>query len=460
MKSKLFCISVIACFAIIIGFTGCSKSDSKGNHRDETELIKKFEKAMMEQYYYWASQMRAPQDASSYTPYTYFNALKVSQDRWSWMCDGDTYQASQTGVATSFGFHLKQPINYYKDYGVYISYVDKNSPLAKAGVTRGWRLDKIDGSPVMNYVNNNTFEQELAKSNNNFTFINLDGDEVSLSLTQATFKSNSVIATQIFDHSNYPPLPSSKKVGYINYITFNENLSSEILDALSQMKSAGINELILDLRYNGGGDLNLCSDIASLLVPGSAHGKTFLHIAHNNMQSSNDFYKKFNHTSNSLDLNRLYVITTKNTASASESIINGLSPFLEVITIGETSYGKPNGMYVILYPNNAKTYSEIDYAFYPICFYCLNSDEKADFANGINPTYERADDLYHNFGPEEDLINSALYHIATNSLPPAPIIPTSTKQYSPSYKNIIIKGAEECEGYGKATFKMGLKEFF
>ena len=453
MKSRVFRLFPILFFGVVISLFGCTKNDKPGGDSDDAATVKKFEKAMMEQYYYWSDQMSVPTNASSYTVYTYFDALLVPKDHWSWMCDGAAYAESETGVSTSYGFHFKQPVNYYEDYDVYIAYVDKQSPLGKAGVTRGWRLDAIKGIPIKTYISNGTLKDEIALPSNNFTFTDLDGESVELNLSQASFKSSTVIGTQVYTNANCSLLNPSTKVGYINYVSFNSNLQNEILDALSEMKSAGVNELILDLRYNGGGDLSLCTSVASLLAPAGADGKTFLHIAHNAKQQSEDFYKKIARTANSFNLNRLYVITTGSTASASESIINGLSPYIDVITVGETTYGKPNGMYLILYPNGAKSYTDVDYAFYPICFYCLNANEKADFENGIKPTHTRYDDPYHNFDTSEDLIYSTLYLIANGSMPPAPSKPGDKSTKLPGESNGVIQTPESAPGYGMATLK-------
>lgn len=450
MKTRFFkYVGAVALAAVVVCFAGCSKSHTPEHNDDYSEKVKEFEKVLMQQYYYWADQMRVPSSTKGYDIYTYFDALKVSRDRWSWMTDGRSYEQSETGVSTSFGFHLKQPINYYRDYDVYIAYVDKNSPLGKAGVQRGWQLTKIKSFPIKNYISQGTLNDELKQSANSFTFINLDGEEVEMHLSQSSFQSNSVICTKIFDNSNCADLPVGKKVGYINYISFNSSMENEIINAFSQMKDAGVNEMILDLRYNGGGDLDLCTSVASLLAPASADKKTFLHIAHNENQKKNDYYRYFARTAKSLNLNKIYVITTGGTASASESVINGLTPYIDVCVVGEKTYGKPNGMYVILYPNNAKTYSEIDYAFYPICFYCLNANEKADFENGIAPTYTRYDDLYHDFDDSEDLIYSCLSLIAHGTLPPEP----ASTAMSKGAAGYVLPTPESAPNYGTATLR-------
>lgn len=432
--------------------SGCKKESKKGGE-DSTSAILQFEKNMMEQYYYWASTMRVPSTTNGYDPESYFDAMLVEKDVWSWMCEGEEFAEMETGISTSYGLHLGQPIEYYDDYSIYVQYVSKDSPVGKAGIKRGYQLIKINNIDVNQLLKDDKFYYELEKFSNTFTFKDLTGTEKDYNLTQSQYKEKSVVATAVYNNENFPLLPNGKKVGYINYITFNDNLKEDIITTLSSFKEQNINELILDLRYNNGGDLDLCQEIASLLAPQSADGKTFIQITHNNKISSKDFKFNFQRKSSSLDLDRLIVITGKYTASASESIINGLSTHMDVITIGETTYGKPNGMYVFVYPQNANVLEEVKWAFLPICFYCMNSEGNADFEDGISPIYHRFDDLYHDFGTDEDLIKSALNYIATGNVGVLPEKRDKTSNIGLTTTNKVIKTRKDTFNYGLGYIK-------
>ena len=409
------------------------KSSSSG--KDSTE-VKDYVDLFMKQYYYWADQMPTSTKKDKSVA-DYFGSRLVSRDRWSWMMNGESYINMETGTSTgSYGFHISQPIDYFKDYDVYITYVDKNSPLAKAGVTRGWQLTHIAGTEVMTLIKNETFYEEISKPSNRFTFKDTKGNTVNLDLNQTSFQSNSVTYSQIFTSADCDKLSKSAKVGYILYTTFNASMQNEIISTLSQMKTQGITDLIMDLRYNGGGDINVCTDIASMIAPASADGKTFLTLSHNLGNKDEDKTYSIERTNYSLNLNRLFVITGSGTASASESLINCLSPYMDVQTVGGQTYGKPNGMYVFCYPPKAKGIN-IEYAFLPICFYCKNAEGKADFDNGIIPKQKRYDDLYHDFSAKEDLIGACLTYIGTGSYPVLPVLLT-TKSTSHSGKQIFL----------------------
>lgn len=422
-KSSLPILSAIL-LALSFTVTSCFIFDWDDKEGDEkmdkdSTAVKTFVEQVMKQYYYWADQMPSSVSMKDKSVHDYFTSWLVSKDRWSWMMNGESYNAMETGIATSYGFHIAQPIDYFKDYDVYIAYVDKNSPLAKAGVTRGWQLTKMNGTDVATLIKNDQFYNEIYKPSNSFTFKKTDGTLVDMNLNQASYQSNSVALTKIFTAADCDKLSKSAKVGYILYTSFNNNMKNEIVNTLTQMKSEGITDLILDLRYNGGGDLDMCAEIAGYLAPAAAEGKVFVTLAHNLANKKEDKSYNIKRTANSLNLGRLFILAGKGTASASESMINCLSPYMDVQNVGGQTYGKPNGMYVFLYPQKVKE-KDVDYAFLPICFYCVNSEGKADYDNGITPKNKRYDDLYHDFGGEEDLIKACLTYIATGSYPTLP----------------------------------------
>ena len=419
-RSSLIAVTLVS-ISLAFSLSSCfSDGGGKEEKMDkDSTLVKTYIDQLMKQFYYWADQMPSSSTMKGNSVHQYFQSRLVKKDRWSWMMNGVSYNSMETGISTSYGFHIAQPIEHFKDYDVYIQYVDKNSPLAKAGITRGCQLTHIAGTDVATLINNDHFYDEIGKTSNRFTFKKPDETSVELNLSQTSFQSNSVTLSKVFTAADCDKLSKGDKVGYILYTTFNSNMKNEIVSALTQMKTQGITDFILDLRYNGGGDLDVCTDIAGYLAPASADEKDFVTLSHNLANKKEDKSYSIKRTANSLDLSRLYIITGARTASASESMINCLSPYMEVITVGGQTYGKPNGMYVFLYPQKAKA-KDIDYAILPICFYCMNSEGKADYDNGITPKNKRYDDLYHDFSGEEDLIKACLVHIATGTYPELP----------------------------------------
>lgn len=445
--------------SVIAGtMASCEKSSTKSeNTSTDLSKVKTYLYSIMSSIYYWSSSIPSV-NANNYDDiYKYFDALLVSNDRWSWMMDAAEYNSMQTGTYTIYGGRFLQPYEYYGDYGIYMGLVYDNSPLAAQGVTRGWQLTKLNNTDVMTLVNAKTFNSTLDKSPLTFTFKDLNGVEHTFTTSKAVVQTKSVPKTAIYTSADYPSLPSAAKVGYMLYTSFTASLEGEVTTAIKDFKSAGITDLIVDLRYNGGGDLSVCKDFAGLLVPAAGDGKTFLQLKHNSKYSSYDNNSgsvyKFSRGSNSLDLNRIFFITGSGTASASESLMNGLKPFITVKQVGDTTYGKPNGMYVYTYPDNSAGTSSLEYVFLPICFYCVNSEGGGFFDNGIVPDNYRYDDLYHDFGVKEDLISACLTYIATGSYPAKP----SKSSYASATKALSggnrIARPEDSSGYGFAIAK-------
>lgn len=401
----------------------------------------------MKEIYYWNATMNSETPIDNIDVFKYFDNLLVGKDRWSWMETGSDYNASETGVYTTYGANLGQPIEYYNDYDLKIRYVYDGSPFAKAGITRGWTLKAINGTDVMTLIKNDTFYSTYNNPNNSFTFTDLEGNTVTKDITATQINTRSVITSKVFTNADYSSLPHS--VGYMLYNTFNENMTSDISDAMSKFSAAGIKDLILDLRYNGGGNSKACDFLAGYIAPKSSDGKILVKREHNSKYSNWDDKKEstsyISRKTDALNLNRLYVISGKGTASASEIIINGLAPFMEIIQVGDTTYGKPNGMYVFAYPE--KNYTNADYIFLPICFYSVNSLGKGNYEDGIIPTNYRPDDLYHNFGTTEDLIKGCLYHITFGKFPD---LPTKSKA-TDNGKKYRINMEEQSRNYGRYT---------
>ena len=234
---------------------------------------------------------------------------------------------------------------------------------------------------------------------------------------------------------------NSNKIGYLMYNQFVGNKTSLINDSFGKFKNEGITDLIIDLRYNGGGSVATCTAIASMIT-GQFKGKVFSKQNWNsklteywndkNPESLNDLFDdKFDDSKqiNSLNLEKVYIITTSESASSSELLINGLKPYINVIHIGELTSGKNVGSITVYdYIDNDGTKNPYHkYAMQPIVLKMANSDGFDDYTDGLIPDIEQEEDLF-NLGtlgdPEEVLIS-----IAIN------LITGSTKK---SYKKVKI----------------------
>jgi hypothetical protein len=217
-----------------------------------------------------------------------------------------------------------------------------------------------------------------------------------------------------------------KKVGYIVFNQFFGSPSrTELQNAFSYFTGEGINELVVDLRYNPGGSTDTQDLLANLIAPASASNKVMYKYVFNSSLQKGNFplfkkktgadnasFSEANNTQNfsitgSLNLSRVFFIVTGSSASASELLINNLKPFMDVKLIGDTTYGKPVGFFPV---------NVFDYAIYPISFKTVNSAGNADYYNGFAPDKVAPDGINKNWGDvTEPSLASALKYITTGS---------------------------------------------
>ena len=311
---------------------------------------------------------------------------------------------------------------------LYVSFVEPNSPASDAGVTRGMQLTHVNGALLTELTNEQIadanqaiFSPELGTSATfQFTPPAL-GDAVTHSLTAANVTVSAVLKHSILN-------TSSGDVGYLAFNTFNTfTAESQLKAAFDDFAANAIDDLVIDLRYNGGGYLYIAAQLAYLVAGDSnTAGETFSVLQYNDKRASdNVVYGFVSNTQNtggpsepltSVNLNRVYVITTNDTCSASESFINGLRGIdIEVIQIGGTTCGKPHGF-------NAQTNCGTRY--FSIDFETVNGQGFGEFIDGFEPVASggdpltnkvngcnASDDLAYELGnSNEQMLSTALHH--------------------------------------------------
>lgn len=454
---KLLLPLLLMFFIVMAISTSCKKEVVPDTEeQDILAPIKKFAYNIMTDYYYWYKNVPKNIDPKPIkTVSAYFDTLMDPIDRWSWMMTGQEYLSNESGEVKTYGISIGQPKNkydsYYDDYSVRVRYVHPNSPMSENNIKRGYELTHLNNVPVMTLVNNGTFDKTYAQESNSFTFKNHNGKDTTFQATARIVNTRSALKTAVYGPSDYPNLPYN--VGYFHYLSFKAGMKSDFSNAIATFKNAGIKELILDLRYNGGGDGEATQWLANYLAPPSADKKLLARREHNDRYRSWDSDKKTQtiiaRSDSSLNLTRLFILTTKGSASASEVILNGLDPLMDVVQVGLTTYGKPNGMYVLPYPD--KDYETPQFVFLPICFFSVNSIGYGHYVNGIIPDYYRPDDLYHDFGLEDDWVKAIMQYITIGSFPDLPPKASNTFSLSPTNK---IDLPEDSKNYGVYKVKL------
>lgn len=388
------------------------------------------------------------------TPNALFESLlyrKGTVDRFSWFINDYVEQQRKfQGVSTTFGFRPKLvKVENTNNIILYIQHVSKNSPADKAGFKRGDIINGINGE-TMNVNNYKSVLQGYYAQTAEFSFVNKDGTTLKekKTITRSVVADNPVYLSKIFENIG------GKKVGYLVYNGFRSSYNDELNAEFAKFKAEKIQELILDFRINGGGSVKTCGYLASMIHE-EAKTSIFAELRFNNKRSKqNDIYNFSNNleifdTNNTVsgtqtinrlsNLSKIYVLTSNNTASASEMIINGLRPFITVKTVGTTTYGKnvgsitlydsPNSLYTN--PNTANTSHKK--ALQPIVFQIYNKNGKSDYVQGFKPTIKVEEHKFWNailpFGDKNEvLLKAALDDIRGTSSPSARFPVTNTAE--------------------------------
>jgi carboxyl-terminal processing protease len=358
---------------------------------------------IMNQWYYWYDYMPSVTRSNYKDPYTLLEAMRYKElDRWSFVADYDEFTAEMMGTLIGHGFRIGLDDNSLAR----IAMIYKNSQLYSEGVRRGWIVKKINGveiAPMLiahdEVAYNNVIGTGTEEITNTFLFQKPDGTEVTIVSTKSSFTPNSVILYDTLDLS-------SGKTGHLVFESFIEPSEAELQTAFSFFKANNVKDLILDLRYNSGGYLTIAQQLASYIAGNGLTGYIFAQLQHNDKMVAKDFSYPFITTSYPLSLPKLIVITTRVTASASETVMNGLIPYINVIVIGDTTNGKPTGV---------NWFScEKKYVFAPITIKVVNSLNQGDFFDGIYPDKTVSDDIAHDFTDrQEKCLKEAIHYLET-----------------------------------------------
>jgi C-terminal processing protease CtpA/Prc len=336
-------------------------------------------------------------------PKDLFDALRVSPtiDRFSWMVDDYvTLEQSLQGTSKNNGveFGLSYKPNSTTEVFGYVKYIIPGSDAATKDIRRGEMFTAVNGTQltVSNYESllfgtNDSYTLNMADYNG--TTINSNGKTVTL--TKTTLTENPILIKNVIT-------VGAKKIGYLMYNGFFADFDLQLNTAFGDFKAQGITDLVLDLRYNSGGSVRTATYLASMIT-GQFTGKVFAKQQWNSKINAyyekedpnglrNFFTDKIGSTPiNSVNMSKVYILTTKSSASASELVINGLKPHIDVIQIGDLTTGKNVGS-VTLYDSPDFTAKNRNakhkYAMQPIVLKIVNSDDFGDYFNGLTPTHE------------------------------------------------------------------------
>jgi C-terminal processing protease CtpA/Prc len=417
----------ICLLALILVFSSCKKSDVEDPNiiRIETDLeIIDFIWKGLNQYYYWQESVVNLSDSkkeseSDYAyflsqnpnPENFFNSLLHPDDNFSWIVDDyveleNMLQGIDISDGMEFGLYVE--CNDQNIFG-FVRYVQKDSDAESKGVKRGMVFSNINGTRLSrdNYrdllFNNNDSSYTIRFSeisyNQNNQCANIIPGQEDLTLIKSRIVKNPIHISKIIENEG-------QKIGYLMYNQFlgvveseGKDYNSELNDAFSNFLSNGINDLVIDLRYNPGGRISTSINLASMIT-GQFNNQVFAKERWNSKLMNywdenspesllNRFTNKLGNNQSifSLNLDRVFVLTSARTASASELLINGLDPYIDVVHIGDFTVGKNQGSITVYdYINDSRDKNPNHmYAMQPIVLKIGNVAGYTDFPDGLEP---------------------------------------------------------------------------
>jgi carboxyl-terminal processing protease len=372
-------------------------------------------RSFLDDQYFWYANLAAP-DESATSMDAYFQSLLYRPT--------DHYSFTQPSVAFNQIFTDGRRIGYgyttvWADAAhtiMRVRNVEPRSPVAQAGLARGDIIVSIDGYTPQAIAGGQAGPVTQAGIDRTFVVRNAAGAQRVLRVQSADYPLTPVVDVATFDAMRGG---APVKVGYLAYTQFVQYSSFDLYNAFVQFAAAGAGELILDLRYNGGGSVAVSRDLASMIGGDRTSNLLYAYLRFNDKNRGMNTSVAFNNTVPGgtafpmpAGMPRLIVIGSGSTASASELIINGLRPFIPVVLVGETTYGKPYGF--IPRDNCGTIYNAVQ-------FTTVNSLNQGNYDTGFTPDCAVADDLDHQLGdPAEARIHAALGYIETGRCPAAP----------------------------------------
>jgi C-terminal processing protease CtpA/Prc len=427
---KKYILYILSGTLLLLLVSGCKKDPVEDPGEDpvvvpaETIAINQWIYDNMSQYYFWNTQLPTGIDnTKEIDPEAYFYKLVYkTKDYWSYITDDYASLASElNGDPVTMGYYPAFYLVGSNNVMIVVCYVYPGSPAAEAGLERGDLILSIDNMllDTTNYYTQYSgakYTVQLGEITNNT--LGFTGE--SLSMTARVVSTDPAVHHEVLDIEGH-------KIGYLSYVEFiageNDAFLLELDNIFNEFKTAAISDLIVDLRYNPGGEIDAALHLGSEIAPSAvaASQSIMVNLLYNNdlqayLQNNNyDSYLhyKFKVTPANINMTRVYFLTTSRSASASELLITGLDPYMQVVQIGEPTYGKYVGSWVMADDNE-------EWAMMPIVMKYSNISGYTDFIDGVPPDHDIEDDLVDAvpFGdPTDPMIAKAIELATGKSIP-------------------------------------------
>jgi|GEM_PF-213826 len=378
--------------------------------------IERFITVAMRDRYFWRDMVDTQALAASPAPTDpseLLERLKYSaRDRWSFILKAEEREDFNQGAYQGLGCVMSW---LERDEGTTLLLTDvyEKSPAWKAGLRRGDKVLGIgshDQAAIINLWKEGSFWREfhtLRMTTQVYVVEKRDGERRSVEITPGRVDIPALpvltaAGVEGFVLGYFDVGDRQRRVGYFRLTTFREKAFSALDRIFDHLRRDGAAELVIDLRQNGGGLLRAAQHLASLILGPTYAGKVFVE------DHLNDRYRErsamvLDDLPQALGLRRLFVLTSKDTCSASELLVNSLRPYIPVILIGDTTCGKPVGMNQTLYGG---------YELRCINFEARNARGEGGYYGGIAPQCSVKDDEHFDYGdPAEPGLKESLYYV-------------------------------------------------
>lgn len=365
--------------------------------------------AYMKDRYFWNAVSPSPDPSGFASVNDYFEALLypgdavIPADRWSYITDSASYNRFfGDGMTLGYGVFVN---GIEATLPLKMRYVEPLSPAAAAGLKRGDEIVSLNGRSAAEVVAAADFTVLSPTTEGEVLTLEVrqGGVTRTVALNAATYALVPVPVSTVFT------LPSGSKAGYLVLKDFVTQAEAPLASVLADFRQQGATELIVDLRYNGGGRVSTANVLASLIAGAAHNGKVFTQLRYNAQhQASNAAFRLAN--GSGAAFSRVVVLTGPRTCSASEMLVNGLKPHLQVVTIGASTCGKPFGFNPV--ESCGSTFSAVN-------FETVNALGEGGYVDGIAANCSASDDFSGELGEATEKLAAAAQSYLSSGVCPA-----------------------------------------
>jgi C-terminal peptidase prc len=358
-----------------------------------------FVRDTLQEWYLWYTELPDPDPAGFSSPEAYLQAVRYQplDSSYSYItgqAESEAFFSDSQFIGVGVSYRQTGPAE------LRVAQVFPDGPAAEAGLRRSDYIVAIAGQPIAQLLQTGSVGVAFGPDEEgvpvDIAWRTPSGEEREATLVKRLVTIPTVSATAVFD-------AGASRAGYVFLRNFVRPSTEALNTAFDQLLAEGATDLVLDLRYNGGGLVDVAQHLASLISGPPTVGEVFVKFRHNDKKTAQNQTLTFESKPNALEVPRLVVITTRGSASASELVINSLRPFMTVTVVGDRTYGKPVGQY---------GFEFCDKVLFPVAFATENALAEADYFDGIPADCVVPDDLDRQIAdPAEASLAEALHVI-------------------------------------------------